>query len=253
MMYSTNNSNNMNTNMNPGSERMRVAIVGGGVSGLSTALHLAPLAARGIIAAPIDVYESSPNVKGRSIGVGIWSTALDSFRESSRPSHQLVWERMTSQGSWIDEVGYRTPQGDWLVHSRLSTHFSNKSNNNNSNNSNNASSSSEKGETSPTSTSSTPGLLFLRESDVHAALRMAVAAEEHLSTIQLHCNSPVTRIDETSPHSWSASLVLEEGRHITSRDYHLIVAADGIHSCLRKTYGGGSQRKDDRRLTGKSQ
>lgn len=75
---------------------MRVAIVGGGAAGLSTALHLSPLVEKGLISSPIDVYEkgikesSSHNHKtneqesqysgsgsiGRDIGVGLWSTAL---------------------------------------------------------------------------------------------------------------------------------------------------------------------------------
>lgn len=203
---------------------MRVAVVGGGVSGLATALHLAPLASQGLISAPIDVYEASPNTKGRSIGVGIWSTALEPFRISDRLSHQLVWDRMTTQGSWCGEVGYRTPKGNWLVTSKLPTKV-------------------------PDDDEDLPGLLFLKECDVQSALRMAVAAEENSSTIRVHANAPVAGIMEASPHPWSAPLVLDGGR-VTERDYHLIVAADGINSRLRKTYGGHS--RTERRLTGAS-
>ncbi|CAB9502333.1 expressed unknown protein [Seminavis robusta] len=220
-----------------GSERMRVAIIGGGPSGLSTALHLAPLASAGLISSPIDIFEESPKQAktARSIGVGIWSTALEPFRVSDRPSHQLVWQKMTNQGSWIDQVGYRTPNGDWLVHSRLATkHHDTTTTNTND----------EEEEDKHT-----PGLLFLRESDFHATLRMAVAAEELNHTIRVHANTPVKSLHEQSPHAWSAPLLLQDGT-ITERDYHLIVAADGIHSRLRKAYGG--RRRRERRLTGAS-
>eukprot|EP00980_Cylindrotheca_fusiformis_P017742 scaffold5586_cov64-Cylindrotheca_fusiformis.AAC.1 len=97
---------------------MRIAIVGGGAAGLSSALHLAPLVAQGHIEGPIDIYESG-NTENREIGVGIWSTALDPFRKSKEESHQLVIDEMTRCGSYVGDVGYRTPKGRWLAQSRL--------------------------------------------------------------------------------------------------------------------------------------
>ena len=40
-------------------DQLRIAIVGGGASGMTAALHLAPLVAAGLIQGPIDVYEST--------------------------------------------------------------------------------------------------------------------------------------------------------------------------------------------------
>ena len=42
-----------------GKGKLRVAIVGAGVSGLTTAIHLAPLVRSGLIDAPIDLFEKS--------------------------------------------------------------------------------------------------------------------------------------------------------------------------------------------------
>ena len=210
-----------------------MAVVGGGVAGLSAALHLAPLVSQGLIQSPIDVYEATPARKGRSIGVGIWSTALDPFRTSDRPSHQAVWDRMTNSGSWVGKVGYRTPSGNWLVNSKLPTTYPVVTEN-----------------AAEESTAHMPGLLFIRECDVEAALHTAVAAEEHNSTIRVHCNAPVESIMEDSSFAWSAPLVLETGQ-TTERDYHFIIAADGTNSQLRNTYAGHSPG-ERQRLTGTS-
>ena len=121
-------------------ERLRVAVCGGGVAGLSVALHLAPLVTAGKISGPIDVFEAGGN-NGRDIGVGVWSTALDAFRVSNVDSHQLVYNDMIQHGYFVRDVGYRTPKGHWLATSRLD--------------------------------GTMPDLLFLREKDLLSALRKA--------------------------------------------------------------------------------
>jgi 2-polyprenyl-6-methoxyphenol hydroxylase-like FAD-dependent oxidoreductase len=197
-------------------ERLRVAIVGGGAAGLSSALHLAPLVDAGLIASPIDIYDTPSPKDGREIGVGIWSTALDPFLTSDRSSHQFVYDEMNKHGSWLGEVGYRTPNGAWITKSHLPTSVE------------------ESKETGM------PALLFLREKDMIQSLQKAVHWEEHLGTIKVHRDSQKTRVTgllEESSQPWSTQLRLHNNEK-TERDYHLIVAADGTHSVLRKTYGG---------------
>jgi 2-polyprenyl-6-methoxyphenol hydroxylase-like FAD-dependent oxidoreductase len=203
-------------------ERLRIAIVGGGAAGLSSALHLAPLVERGLVASPIDVYEPSRSA-GRDIGVGLWSTALEPFRTSERNSHQLLWNDLMHSGTFVTDVGYRTPNGTWLAKSQLPNHVGDDM--------------------------EMPALLFLREKDMLTALRRAVHLEEHQGTVQIHKgdSSRITGIvEEASPHAYSSCLVGALD-NTTDRDYHLIVAADGMHSSLRQKYAGHRQMK---RLTG---
>lgn len=186
---------------------MRVAIVGGGAAGLSTALHLAPLVSQGYISGPIDVFEADSR-RGRDVGVGIWSTALDPFENSDHDSHQLVYNDMVRHGTYIRGVGYRTPKGHWLAKSTLDD--------------------------------SLPGLLFLREVDLISSLRKAVHLEELRGTVNLHSGKgfQISSIYEKSTDPWAAPLVLKNNEQSTPRDYHLIIAADGMNSGLRKMYGG---------------
>jgi 2-polyprenyl-6-methoxyphenol hydroxylase-like FAD-dependent oxidoreductase len=201
-------------------ERLRIAIVGGGVAGLSTALHLAGLVERGLIASPIDIFVDK--VELRDIGVGVWSTGLLPFSKSwSRPSHQSCWDDWMYCGRWLGEVGYRSPSGAWLAKSTL-----------------------------PTSGSfeNFPGLLFLRERDLIQALQRGIHWEESLATVRLHIGSKVSGIVEHgNKFPYSASLTLESGEN-SERDYHLIVGAEGTFSNLRKRYGGHSLVRT--RLTG---
>ena len=195
---------------------MRVVVVGGGCAGLSSALHLAPLVEAGYLASPIDVFDANSGLQGREIGVGIWSTALDPFQHSERESHQLVYRDMSTHGSWVGDVGYRTPKGAWLLKSHLPI---------------------SQQEMQGTGM---PALLFLREKDMLASLQKAVHWEEHRGTIKLHRDGNKTRvhgINENCTMCWSTQLKFQ-GDQISDRDYHLIVAADGTHSQLRQTYGG---------------
>ena len=187
---------------------------------MSTALHLAPLVTQGLINGPIDVYEKSM-VGGRDIGVGIWSTALDPFQQSSRDSLQLVYDNMTKHGTFVRDVGYRCPKGQWLAESRLDDDL--------------------------------PGLLFLREVDMLSALRKAVHLEEQRGTVHLHVglNYKIDSIYEQSADPWAAPLMIQNiktgQQEPTARSYHLIAAADGMNSVIRKTYGGHLSK---RHLTG---
>ncbi|KAL3944188.1 MAG: hypothetical protein SGBAC_001745 [Bacillariaceae sp.] len=201
-----------------GGAPMRIAIVGGGVAGLSSALHLTPLVTSGHIEGPIDVFEGSSTQSGREIGVGIWSTAMDPFVQSNEASHQLLMDELENKGSYLRDVGYRTPKGHWLAKSRLG--------------------------------GSMPDLLFIREMDLLGSLRKAVEVEEANNTIRLLSGSDykVNSISEGSPEPWSAPLKLGDGSVDSERDYHLVVAADGMNSTIRKMYGGHVCERS--RLTG---
>mmetsp|Transcript_12942 Transcript_12942/g.24507 ORF Transcript_12942/g.24507 Transcript_12942/m.24507 type:complete len:696 (+) Transcript_12942:178-2265(+) len=156
------------------SPSLRIAIVGGGAAGMSTALHLAPLVSAGFLP-PVDLYEARDSrgkrrpssgssdesdareggrqtepgsgAVGRDIGVGIWSTAWEPFLRSlseneegddeddevdanaaktalrrhkrRRASHVNLLRDLEACGSYVKDVGYRTPDGTWLVRSVL--------------------------------------------------------------------------------------------------------------------------------------
>jgi len=201
---------------------IKVAIVGGGPAGLCAALQLAPLiSSRGccIVEAPIDVYETESfadkcnnNVSNarNSIGVGIWSTALLPFlhNNSSRPSHQFLLQQLESQGCYIGNVGYRTPNGSWLTQSTLWTGGLSEEE---------------------------PSLLFLQERALLQALRDAIAMEPH---IQIHYGHTVQSIEQQS-NNYEAKMTTTtaEGEvQTTTRVYNLILVADGMNSNLRKRY-----------------
>ena len=198
-------------------ERLRVAVVGGGCAGLSSALHLAPLVEEGYLASPIDIYDAaSPSKAGRDIGVGVWSTGLAPFEKSERSSHQLVYKEMTTHGAWVGDAGYRTPDGAWLIKSHLPT------------------------TPEECAAQNMPALLFLREKDMLLSLQKAVHWEENRGTVRVHRDgqkTKVTSIDEEASEPFSARLRLATDT-FTEQDYHLIVAADGTHSMLRQRYGG---------------
>jgi len=191
-----------------------VAVVGGGAAGMATALHLAPLAEAGLIGGPVDVYDGGGQ-DSSPIGVGIWSTALYKFRDSvDVESHQIAYNTMVEKGSFSERVGFRSPHGHWLAESNLAgDHL--------------------------------PDFLFLRQSDMLGALRKAIDYEVEQGNIALYSgpSHKVHSVSEDSPKAWSAPLLIQKNgpdkaAEATERDYHLIVAADGMNSVLRKTYGG---------------
>ncbi|KAL7575947.1 hypothetical protein ACA910_000743 [Epithemia clementina (nom. ined.)] len=211
------------------SDKLRVAVVGGGCAGLATALHLAPLVEEGYIASPIDIFDANDSDKiGRDIGIGVWTTALDPFLYSPRDSHQTLYQELTQTriSTWLDYVGYRTPKGEWLMLSKLPHDWVNHMGRR------------------------FPGLLFMRERDLLNTLQKAVLWEQQLGTLKLHrsAHSKVVGVahDEwwsrgQMQHPWSAKLELKmsaTSTQQTERDYHLIVAADGTWSNLRSKYGG---------------
>jgi 2-polyprenyl-6-methoxyphenol hydroxylase-like FAD-dependent oxidoreductase len=252
---------------------MRVAIVGAGASGLAVALHLSPLVSRGLLH-PVDVYEASPanavhphcstatsnnaNEKssqasatkvdenfhpgsgctGRPIGVGIWSTALRPFAFSGWPSHTHLLRRLEQSGKYVGQVGYKTPAGSWLARSEL-----------------------DEGGVDIAQDNTDPSLLFLKESDLLAALREAARTEEDLGHIQIrygsdsdssdknsgnadgngNVNGRSTEVESIVAHSdgLSGSLVFKDGSRTDRRSpYHFIVSAEGMSSRLRSAYAG---------------
>ena len=210
-------------------ERLRVAVVGGGVAGMSAALHLANLVSQGLISGPIDIYEASGH-QGRDVGVGVWSTALSHFEGSDRESHQLVYQDLIRRGTFVKGVGYRTPQGHWLAESNLES-------------------------------DDLPQLLFLREKDLIMSLRKAVHLEEQRGTLAMQSGARyrIGSIFDQCTEPWSAPLMLpansttEPSSQIlvrTPRDYHLIIDGSGSHSALRKTYGGYRLKGSETRITG---
>ena len=225
------------TTDNSANQLLRIAIVGNGAAGMTTALHLAPLVAKGLIDT-VDMYGvSKPR---RDIGVGIWSTAIDPFVNHKttttsdetlqrRPSHEWLYQQLTSHGSFVGPVGYRTPNGAWLMKSQLPTeHVKRDDSSNNAN-----------------ETNDMPLLLFLKEGDFLQSLREAVQLEQEQGTITVHEPCRVVGLQEDSTLAWSTRLVLSNGdkkdaseTSFSDRDYHLILAADGTNSILRQVYGG---------------
>ena len=260
-------------NATPKEEKMRVAIVGAGASGLAAALHLSPLVSRGLLHT-VDVYEASSanavhphcitdghtsgdesdgNVDedfhpgsgsvGRPIGVGIWSTALRPFAFTGWPSHANLLKQLEHSGKYVGQVGYKTPAaGSWLARSEL-----------------------DEGGVDPTRENTDPSLLFLKESDLLGALRNAAMTEEALGNIKIRYGSPdgnatgdgdgSTEVKAIVAHSdgFSGSLVFKDGSKTDERTpYHLIISAEGMTSQLRSEYAGRNVRSMTHLSTGMS-
>lgn len=258
--------------------RLRVAIVGGGAAGMTTALHLSPLVAAGLIQGPIDVYEAN-NVKksnkfrtsghttstteggkqlysgsgalGRHIGVGIWSTAWWPFLRSlekglsssgtgnntdmnkNRQSYKILLKDLEACGSYVKDVGYRSPNGSWLVKSQLNASPYGIEDLLNGNTESNGSKSIDNDD---------PALLFVREKDLLSCLRNAIKIEQKMGTVKYNYGVKVESINDVNGNMGSLELhpnnETESSAPTTSPNYHLIIAADGLRSSLRSRYAG---------------
>ncbi len=270
------NSNETNNN------EFRVAIIGAGASGMSTALHLSPLVQKGLITHPIDIYETStPNDIhphetstttaydehfhpgsghiGRKVGIGIWSTALSPFCERDSSSsgcsndnkrHLELIHDLESKGQYVGKVGYRTPSGKWLTKGQLNTDPLLDQN----------------GQIIPhdankkdDNSDNDPALLFIREKDFLSSLRTAIQKEEHeYGTIKTHYDTKVkdVSLSKNGNDAHCGYLTLSSGSTRSSNDndnsssnertssnpYHLIISAEGIHSSFRTKYAGYTKK-----------
>ena len=239
---------------------LKVAIVGAGASGMSTALHLAPLVKKGLIAKPIHVYEKtgpSPQIKhphelhlkegydeqfhpgsghiGREVGIGIWSTALEPFlsnNDNSDDTHLNLIRTLEDKGQYVGKVGYRTPSGKWLTKDQLNTHglFSTSR------------------QKDKQGSQSDPALLFIREKDFLSSLRKACETEEEIhGTIQMHNNVDVDdiQLSNTTDESYSGYLQFStkgDEKTLSEEPFHLIIAAEGMQSKLRRKFAGYAQK-----------
>ena len=250
---------------NKANSRLRVAVVGGGAAGMTTALHLSPLVASGLIQGPIDVYEAN-NVKksnklrtsghtkstsiggkqlysgsgalGRDIGVGIWSTAWWPFLRSlekglssgnnaednnnkdtnkNRQSYKALLKDLEACGSYVKDVGYRSPNGSWLVKSQLNAspygindllHESSSESNG-----------------SKSIDNDDPALLFVREKDLLSCLRNAIKIEQKMGTVKYHYGLVQYGLASESP--------LDES--VSSIETSPLEGAKGAFSCKNKS------------------
>jgi len=191
---------------------------------------------------------------GRNIGVGIWSTAWWPFlrslqlgisstndsvisKQKNRQSFKTLLQDLESCGSYVGDVGYRTPNGSWLVKSELNSHpFGINDLLHNNNNDLSSKSIIEEDQIDP-------ALLFVRERDLLSCLRNAVKIEQRLGTVKYHSGIRVNGIDDINGEL--GSLVLQHTDDIEneslswmSPQYHLIIAADGLYSSLRSRFAG---------------
>ena len=188
---------------------------------------------------------------GRNIGVGIWSTAWWPFlkslqqgmgstddnipKQKNRQSFKTLLQDLESCGSYVGDVGYRTPNGSWLVKSELNSHpFGIDDLLNNSN---------EEKTKSIEEDIANPALLFVRERDLLSCLRNAIKIEQRLGTVKYHSGIRVNGIDNINGELGSLILqhtddIENESLSWMSPQYHLIIAADGIYSSLRSRFAG---------------
>jgi 2-polyprenyl-6-methoxyphenol hydroxylase-like FAD-dependent oxidoreductase len=200
--------------------------------------------------APLHIYERSPlsqdaektdsspqirtlaqqaqcGINGRNIGVGIWSTALQPLVHH----YPSLVSHLEDIGSYVDNVGYRTPNGDFLATSRLDTHgiFAERDLPNHGHGS-------EEGKYDP-------ALLFVKEWQFLQALRTHVLEQQSIGNLHLYTakdstdgSTTVSNITHTDSQ-FAGNLQFANG-DISESDYHLIISASGTQCSLRKKYTG---------------
>ncbi|KAL7537804.1 hypothetical protein ACHAXR_008104 [Thalassiosira sp. AJA248-18] len=207
---------------------------------------------------------------GREIGVGLWSTAWWPFLKSldqgttstttaggeknntlagliqqqkNRQSYQTLLQDLEACGSYVKDVGYRTPNGSWLVKSKLnSSPFGIKDLLSDDNDN-------DKSSQKRSMEDDDPAILFVREKDLLSCLRNAIKIEKRLGTVKFHSGVRVDGIENVNGDL--GSLVLQstagdddasdgggENTSSVSPPYNLIIAADGIYSPLRSRFAG---------------
>ena len=240
------------------------------------------------------VYPGSGAV-GRDIGVGIWSSAWWPFlkslevgissslvedhhdmddtsslsslvhkvqKEKNRQSYRTLLQDLEACGSYVGNVGYRTPNGSWLVKSELNASpigihdLLSSSSSSWSMTADLASPSSDKDasmsekKTILHDKEHPPALLFVREKDLLSCLRKAIQIESMLGTIVYHTGirvDGITNVDgdlgslllrSTVDGEVVSTTTNEDSTKTLSPQYNLIIAADGLYSSLRARFAG---------------
>ena len=166
-------------------------------------------------------------------------------RQKDRQSYKTLLQDLEACGSYVGDVGYRTPDGGWLVRYEL---------NSSPYGIDDLLLSGNEGADGPVGdiVRENPALLFVRERDLLSCLRNAVRAEGRKGTIRYH--SGVTVEGVANVRGDLGSLVLRrkveggessidrgetDGEEVTnSPRYNMILAADGLYSTLRSKYAG---------------
>ena len=173
------------------------------------------------------VQQSQCGIHGRNIGVGIWSTALQPLVHH----YPSLISHLEDIGSYVDNVGYRTPNGDFLATSRLDTHgiFSERDLPDHGHGAGEG--------------KYDPALLFVKEWQFLEALRTYVLEQQSMGNLHLYTakdetdgSTTVSNITHTDSH-FAGNLQFENG-DISESDYHLIISASGTQCSLRKQYTG---------------
>ena len=168
---------------------IQIAIIGGGIAGLTTALALQKIGLRPI------VFESAPEVKAIGAGLGLGANAIKAF------SHLGIKEEVTAAGSFLSSFTVYDQKGKQIT------------------------------KTDSVSVSKKYGLdnFTIHRADLHELL--------------------VSKIDHNNIYTnRRAESILQNGNDVTIRfkdgsthQTNFVIAADGIHSLIRKQLLPGSE------------